>query len=72
MESTDEANRAEKAADALLAWPTGVSHLVHMSGHIYHRVGRYEDSIRAGLIAIESDRKLASDCLTPYAPGHNT
>ena len=71
FESSDEPWRAERAADALAAHPVGVSHLVHMSGHIYHRIGRYEDSVRAGLAAVESDRLLRRHCGTPYAPQHN-
>ena len=71
FEPTNHPERAEREADLLSKWPAGVSHLVHMAGHIYHRLGRYEDSIRVGLAAIESDSFLESNCLEPYAPGHN-
>lgn len=35
--------RAEKAADDLQRIAKGSPHMVHMSGHLYNRVGRYED-----------------------------
>jgi tetratricopeptide (TPR) repeat protein len=70
-EATDHPEEAESAADLLAEWPRGVSHLVHMSGHIYHRLGRYQDSIQAGLASIQSDEHLESECLAPYAPQHN-
>ena len=55
MEYIDPA-RAEKAADALgLSAMPEAGHLVHMPGHIYYRVGRFKDSIRANIAAAKSD-----------------
>jgi tetratricopeptide (TPR) repeat protein len=55
MEYVDPA-RAEKAADALgLSAMPEAGHLVHMPGHIYYRVGRFKDSIRANVAAAKSD-----------------
>lgn len=48
--------RGEKAADALaLSAMPEAGHLVHMPGHIYYRIGRYKDSIRANIAAAKSD-----------------
>ena len=56
MENYVDPARAEKAADALAtsAMPEA-GHLVHMPGHIYYRIGRYKDSIRANVAAAKSD-----------------
>ncbi|WP_292941331.1 hypothetical protein [Novosphingobium sp.] len=56
MENYVSPERAEKAADALAmgAMPEA-GHLVHMPGHIYYRIGRYKDSIRANVAAAKSD-----------------
>jgi len=56
MENHVSPARAEKAADALAmgAMPEA-GHLVHMPGHIYYRIGRYKDSIRANIAAAKSD-----------------
>jgi len=56
MENYVEPKRAEAAADALdhSAMPQA-GHLVHMPGHIYYRIGRYRDSIRANLAAARAD-----------------
>jgi tetratricopeptide (TPR) repeat protein len=63
----------EKAADALAAVvaTAGAGHLLHMPGHTYNRVGRYQDCITSSLRAIALDDLYASRCLSPYAPGHN-
>ena len=71
MEPTNQPEEAEHQADLLAQWPQGVGHLVHMSGHIYHRLGRYEDSIKVGLDSMKSDALIESKCLVPYTPLHN-
>ncbi|MEI6642506.1 MAG: hypothetical protein WCL10_10745 [Novosphingobium sp.] len=56
MENYVDPARAEKAADALaLSAMPEAGHLVHMPGHIYYRIGRYKDSIRANIAAAKSD-----------------
>lgn len=56
MENYVDPARAEKAADALaLSAMPEAGHLVHMPGHIYYRIGRYRDSIRANVAAVKSD-----------------
>jgi tetratricopeptide (TPR) repeat protein len=56
MEDGPDPKRAERAADLLGAplAPT-LGHLVHMPAHIYYRVGRWQDSIRANIAAARAD-----------------
>jgi tetratricopeptide (TPR) repeat protein len=54
--------RAEAAADRLLTLAPAAGHLVHMPGHIYQRVGRYEDVIKANQLAILADEDYISQC----------
>ena len=56
MENSADPRRAEAAADRL-ARPLvpGAGHLVHMPAHIYYRLGRYGDSIRANVAAARAD-----------------
>ncbi|WP_156255138.1 hypothetical protein [Sandarakinorhabdus oryzae] len=55
MESPDPA-RAEAAADRLAtANARSAAHLVHMPAHIWHRRGRYQDSIRVNIAAARAD-----------------
>lgn len=56
MENHVTPARAEQAADALaLGAMPEAGHLVHMPGHIFYRIGRYKDSIRANVAAAKSD-----------------
>ena len=58
MENSVDPARAERAADVLTASaPGGLGHLVHMPGHIYHRIGRYADSIKANIAAARADER---------------
>ncbi|WP_017667453.1 hypothetical protein [Sandarakinorhabdus sp. AAP62] len=55
MELPDPA-RAEAAADRLATASVGsAAHLVHMPSHIWHRRGRYQDSIRVNIAAARAD-----------------
>ena len=56
MENGPDPKRAEEAADRLATplSPT-LGHLVHMPAHIYYRVGRWKDSIRANVAAARAD-----------------
>lgn len=56
MENGPDPKRAEAAADKL-ATPLapGAGHLVHMPAHIYYRLGRWQDSIRANVAAARAD-----------------
>ena len=62
MEPTVHAARAVPAADRLLPLAPAAGHLVHMPGHIYQRVGRYADAVRANELAIQADEDYITQC----------
>jgi len=62
LEPTAEAYRAEPAADRLLTLVPGAGHLVHMSSHIYQRVGRYADAAHSNELAIAADEDYITQC----------
>lgn len=53
--------RAIQAAERLAGLMPGAGHLVHMPGHIYIRVGRYEDAIKANEHAVHADETYIRD-----------
>lgn len=53
--------RAVPCAERLAALMPGAGHLVHMPGHIYVRVGRYLDAIRANEHAVHADETYIRD-----------
>jgi len=61
VEATDAA-RAEAAADALLPLMPAAGHMIHMPGHIYQRVGRYADAVRANEMAVLADEDYITQC----------
>ncbi|WP_260583150.1 hypothetical protein [Sphingopyxis sp. PET50] len=63
--------KAEAAADTLVgATPATLGHLVHMPSHIYYRIGRYADSMRANILAARADEEylalVGDDALYRY------
>ena len=50
--------KAEAAADMLLARVPDAGHLVHMPGHIYARVGRYGDAVTVNEKAVAADDRF--------------
>lgn len=54
-------DRAVPCAERLAALMPGAGHLVHMPGHIYIRVGRYLDAIRANEHAVHADETYIRD-----------
>ncbi len=54
--------KAEKAADTLLTLMPAAGHMVHMPAHIYQRVGRYADAMRANQLAIAADEDYIAQC----------
>ena len=62
MENGPDPRVAEAAADRLNAplAPT-LGHLVHMPAHIYYRLGRWQDSIRANVAAARADEAWIRD-----------
>jgi tetratricopeptide (TPR) repeat protein len=61
-EPTDTPERAEAEADRLLPLMPGAGHIVHMPAHIYQRVGRHADVIKANLLAARADEDYISQC----------
>ncbi len=57
-EASTDPWRAEAAAERLGQTAPQAGHLVHMPGHIYYRVGRFRDSIRANIEAVEADERF--------------
>jgi tetratricopeptide (TPR) repeat protein len=53
--------RAVPMAENLAGLMPGAGHLVHMPGHIYIRVGRYADAIRANEHAVHADETFIAD-----------
>ncbi len=53
--------RAVAAAERLAGLMPGAGHLVHMPGHIYVRVGRYAEAIRANQHAVHMDESWIQD-----------
>ncbi|HEX2165935.1 MAG TPA: hypothetical protein VHG09_01735 [Longimicrobiales bacterium] len=53
--------RAIPMAENLAGLMPGAGHLVHMPGHIYVRVGRYADAIRANEHAVHADETFITD-----------
>ena len=53
--------RAVAAAERLAALMPGAGHIVHMPGHIYIRVGRYQDAIAANEHAVHADETYIRD-----------
>lgn len=53
--------RAIEVAERLAGLMPGAGHLVHMPGHIYIRVGRYEDAIKANEHAVHADEAYIRD-----------
>jgi tetratricopeptide (TPR) repeat protein len=65
--------RAVPAAERLAKLMPGAGHLVHMPGHIYIRVGRYLDAIKANEHAVHADETFIRDqspAFGPYVAGY--
>lgn len=61
-EASNTPEKAEAAADRLLPLAPAAGHLVHMPGHIYQRVGRYGDAMKANQMAILADEDYITQC----------
>lgn len=61
-EASNTPERAEAEADRLLPLAPAAGHLVHMPGHIYQRVGRYNDAVKANQLAIAADEDYITQC----------
>jgi tetratricopeptide (TPR) repeat protein len=56
-----EPQRAVPCAERLASLMPGAGHIVHMPGHIYIRVGRYQDAIEANEHAVHADETYIQD-----------
>jgi len=65
VEASPEPERGVAAADRLRDLVPAAGHLVHMPGHIYFRVGRYDDVIAANQKAIAADQRASASCHGP-------
>ncbi|HEY9450252.1 MAG TPA: hypothetical protein VIQ74_15155 [Gemmatimonadaceae bacterium] len=66
-------DRAVPCAERLAALMPGAGHIVHMPGHIYVRVGRYLDAIKANEHAVHADQTYIRDQqpgVTVYTAGY--
>ncbi len=54
--------RAEQEADRLLPLMPGAGHIIHMPAHIYMRVGRYDDAVKANQQAVAADEDYIAQC----------
>lgn len=61
-EPTRTPEKSEAQADRLLPLMPGAGHMVHMPGHIYLRVGRYADAIKANIKAVAADEDYIAQC----------
>ena len=62
VEASSTPERAESAADILRDLIPSAGHLVHMSSHIYWRVGRYRDAAEANFKAAAIDEAYIAAC----------
>jgi hypothetical protein len=62
VESSPDPYRGSDEAERLLKLAPAAGHLVHMSGHIYIRTGRYADASMANELAIKADDDYAAQC----------
>jgi tetratricopeptide (TPR) repeat protein len=71
-EPTKTPERAEAEADRLLPLMPAAGHMVHMPGHIYMRVGRYGDAVKANQLAALADEDYLTQCRVQglYAVGY--
>jgi tetratricopeptide (TPR) repeat protein len=61
-EPTKTPERAEAEADRLLPLMPGAGHVIHMPAHIYMRVGRYVDAVKANQQAVAADEDYITQC----------
>jgi tetratricopeptide (TPR) repeat protein len=61
-EASNTPERAEAAADRLLPLAPAAGHLVHMPGHLFQRVGRYTDAVKANQLAVVADEDYITQC----------
>lgn len=68
LEQSPTPQQALGAAERLPTLAPAAGHLVHMPAHIYQRLGRYEDAVRANQAAVAADEALARTISTQGYP----
>jgi tetratricopeptide (TPR) repeat protein len=71
VEASLAADRAEPCAELLGGAIPGASHIPHMPSHIWMRIGRYGDGVRANQAAWHADQQAALGRGVPIYPTHN-
>lgn len=61
LEASFEPGRAEESADRLESLTPMAGHMVHMPGHIYMRVGRYDDAIATNQRSLSADDAVVAE-----------
>lgn len=61
LEASFEPGRAEASADRLESLTPMAGHMVHMPGHIYMRVGRYDDAIATNQRSLNADDAVVAE-----------
>ena len=67
VEASDRPERAEAYADRLVGQMPGAGHMVHMPSHIFYRVGRYKDALKANIDAVAADETYLKETGAPPA-----
>lgn len=62
VEASPTPDRAVPSAEKLASLVPGSGHLVHMPSHVFIRVGRYDDGVKANYNAIKADEDYISAC----------
>lgn len=62
VEASPNPDRAVPSAERLMSLVPGSGHLVHMPSHVFIRVGRYDDGVRANYKAIQADEDYITAC----------
>ena len=57
MEASAQPDKALPAARVLAQQIPGAGHIVHMPSHIYYRLGRYREALRANVEAVATDER---------------
>ncbi|HEY5623823.1 MAG TPA: tetratricopeptide repeat protein [Gammaproteobacteria bacterium] len=70
-ESTTRPELAEPCAEYISAGIPGASHINHMPSHTWNEVGRWNDSVRANIVAWHTDLKASVGEGVPIYPQHN-
>jgi len=67
-----DASKGELSADKLAKLNyTGSGHMEHMPGHLFLRVGRYNDVVKNNILATNADDLYDASKHIPYGPAHN-